>query len=107
MTNTYNFKVYFKDNTTKVYKSTSLQTLYEYFLYTPRLDVSIDDIDHIELVRQYKYFSYKRDCMCMYEVDETLYNKLANEYLLDKSNLNKHDITSIDAYIKYVLSFNL
>lgn len=103
---TYTFNVYFKDKTIKDYQSTSLQTLYEYFLYTPRLDKSIDDIDHIELVRKYKYYSLSRGCTCIATIDETLYNKLANEYLLDQKEFNRHNIKSVDDYIRTVLSFN-
>ena len=102
----YNFKVTFKDNTNDIIQATSYKTVYEYFLYTPRLEKCLDDIKDIELIYQYKYHSYRKHCLCLAELTQSQYDKLAEKYYANKDLLSTHNINSIDDYIKSVLAIS-
>lgn len=107
MTNTkYKFIVTFKDDTKREYYATSYATLYEYFLLTPHLDYSIDDIDNVELIREFYYTSLSRGVRCRTEINESEYNQYTKLFQKNYDTLVKHNIDNVDMYIRVLLSMN-
>lgn len=107
MTNTkYKFIVTFKDDTKREYYATSYATLYEYFLLTPRLDYSIDDIESVDLIREYYYHSILRNARCKCEVTEDQYDLLAQDFQKHYDIMVANGVDTVDVYIQTYMSLN-